>query len=106
MMGVGRTFGRVQLGDQDSAGLPQSPDDGGIFVGTEILHDVHAAGRRQAFHPEQVLDADRNAVKRAAPESRCDFRIRAARLLDRGVAKQDEDRIQARLMLLNALHQS
>ena len=68
-----REFMRRQLAEHDGAGAAQPCHADRVLGGDIVDQDLRMAGRRQAGDIDDVLDADRHAVQRAAPPSRRDL---------------------------------
>ena len=98
---VERERAQAQLGDEDGAGLVQSANDRGVGSRHAVPEWLRSVGRRDARRVEQVLDAVRNAVKRATILPRRNFRVRLLRLRERHVLRERDDAAELRIELLD-----
>jgi hypothetical protein len=89
-----RRLGHVRLADDNGAGALQASDDRGVGGGHAVLHDFRAARRGHARDIDQILDADRDAVHRAAPLPAAEFGIGPLRIRQSGVAHHAQKAVE------------
>ena len=100
-----REFVRRQLAQHDRAGAAQ-PRDADRVGGRDIVdQDLGMAGRRQAGDIDDVLDADRHAVQRAARPARHDLGLGGPGRVHRRLGVEPDEDMQLRVEPLDALQQ-
>ena len=86
---------QVVLPEQDRAGLVEALGHGCVFAGDEGALELRAGGGAHAAGPEDVLEADRNSVQRAAVPPAGDLALRPLRLLHRQLRRDRDEGVQA-----------
>ena len=76
-------FVHVQLAQKDGPGVAKPLDDDGILAWNAILEQRAPARRPDACGVDQVLESDRNTVKRPSPLPTLHFSLGLTRLRER-----------------------
>ncbi len=101
-----RELVQVGLADEHRAGLAQVGDRRRIAFGDVAVAHARRRGRRHAADVEQVLDRDRHAVQRTAVVAGGQLLIGLARLPQRLVGHHEDERVQPRVVGLDAAQAS
>src|SRR5205085_10213793 len=80
-----REFDHRKFSEQDRARVAQPPDDRRVVVELLILVRYRAPSGRRVVCGEQVFDATRDAMQRAAIMSTFEFALGRARFLERAL---------------------
>ena len=100
--GAERELVQVRLADDDGAGLAQLRDRRRVATGDVALAHARRRSRRRAPDVEEILDRHRHAVQRTAVVSGRQLAVRLARLPPRLVRHDEDERVQARVVGLDA----
>ena len=92
---------QVQLADDDRARSLQLPNQSGIFGRNSLAELIAGGGGANARGIEQVFQSDRNTVQRAAPVTGHDFGFGLARLVERQIAGDGDERVENRIQPLD-----
>ena len=98
-------FMRRKLAEDDRAGLAQLGDHHRVGRLDVVEQNFRVAGGGQAGDVDDVLDADRHAVQRAADVAGGDLALRGAGGIQRGVGVQVDEDVELRVELFDARQQ-
>jgi hypothetical protein len=93
----------VELAEQDRAGGVESASDLGVLSRDAVGEQRARAGRADAGGVDQVLEADRHAVQRAAIVAARELVLGGARLGEREVGGDGDERVERGVEACDAL---
>ena len=93
----------LSLPSDDGAGFAELADAGGVLFGDVIDENFRVGRRRQAGDVDDVLDADRDAVKRASRAAGGEFVLRGSGGVHRGLRVEADERMKSGLQMFDAL---
>src|SRR5207248_824029 len=84
---------------QNSAGVAQSLDDGGVACGDVAGPNARGGGRWLASHVDEILDRDRHAVQRTAIDAAAAFLVDRTGHGARALGVDKDERVGTRAVL-------
>ena len=93
----------VGLADDHRPRIARPDDHVRVARGDVAFADAGGRRGRRARHVEEILDRDRDAVQRSAVAARRQLAIEIRRLPRRGVAHDQDERVQPRVVLVDPL---
>ena len=93
---------QVQLANDDRASSFQLPNQSGIFGRDSVAELIAARGGANARSIEEVFQPNRNAVQWAAILAAHDFGFGLARLFERKIVRDRNERVEDRIQPLDA----